>query len=136
MKFVYKVLLAVLNSWMSVAAVILFCCASFYLGQRRSDMNWFAASGAVMTILGLFSVIRFTTIEKFFHSNEMIARSTGMTGPPVRAQDTDRLIAENQARARKQLESELGSELKGIALTIVGTVIWAYGGFIPVFWPN
>ena len=133
MKSIYKFLLYALNSNLSVLAVVFFCCASFYLGQTRSDMGIFAASGAVMTIFGLFSMIRFTTIEKYLRKEEIIANSTGVTGPPLRTDQIERLEKENIARANVQIHKELRSELKGIILTIVGTMIWAYGAYIPVF---
>jgi len=131
MKKVYRFLLSALNSWLSVLLVITFCALSFYIGQFKNDMNIFAASGAVMTVFGLFSMIRFTTIEKYLRQDAIVAESTGTTGPPLSAEDSARIQRENQDAARVRITQELRSELKGISLTIVGTLIWAYGAYIP-----
>ena len=96
-------------------------------------MNLFAASGAVMTVFGLFSMIQFTTIAKYLNQEAIIAASTGVTGPPLSAEESARLQRENQERARVRLKQELRSELKGISFTILGTLIWAYGAYVPVY---
>ncbi|MGI9572531.1 hypothetical protein ACRYJU_00480 [Alloalcanivorax xenomutans] len=133
MKKLYRFLLKALNSWASIVFVVVYCIASFFLGQRCNDMNLFAASGAVVTVFGLFSMIRFTTIEKYLNQERIAAASTGVTGPPLSADDAKRLAKENQEKARVRLEQELRSELKGISFTIVGTLIWAYGSYVPVY---
>ena len=129
----YRFLLSALNSKFSVFFVLLFCSISFYFGQLNKDMNLFAASGAVMTVFGLFSVIQFTTIAKYLNQEAIIAASTGVTGPPISAEESARLRKVFQERARIQLKKELSSELKGIILTIFGTLMWAYGTYIPAF---
>lgn len=133
MKKLYRFLLRALNSWVSIVLVVVYCIASFYLGQRFNDINLFAASGAVVTVFGLFSMIRFTTIEKYLNQERIVAASTGVTGPPLSADDSKRLAKQNQEQARLRLQQELRSELKGISFTIVGTLIWAYGNYVPVF---
>ncbi len=85
-----------------------------------------------MTVFGLFSMIRFTTIEKYLNQESIIAASTGVTGKPLSAQESIRIQKENQDRAKVRLKTELRSELKGILFTITGTLIWAYGAYIPV----
>lgn len=132
MKKIYRFLLGALKSWITVLLVISFCAFSFYYGQHSSDMNFFAASGAVMTVFGLFSMIRFTTIEKYLRQDEIVAASTGVTGPPLSAEESARLQRQSQEAARIRIKKELHSELKGISLTIIGTLIWAYGAYVPV----
>lgn len=131
MNKLYRFLLNALNSWFSVVFVVACCMISFYFGQLRDDMNLFAASGAVMTVFGLLSIIRFTTIEKYLSQEAIVAASTGVTGPPLSAEESARVQRENQERARIRLKQELHSELKGISFTITGTLIWAYGAYIP-----
>lgn len=131
MSKLYRFLLQALNSWLSVVMVITCCLVSFYFGQLKEDMNLFAASGAVMTVFGLFSMIRFTTIEKYLNKEAIIASSTGVTGPPLSTEELARIQRVNQEKARVRLKSELRSELKGILFTITGTLIWAYGAYIP-----
>ncbi|MEH6501668.1 MAG: hypothetical protein V7751_19975 [Pseudoalteromonas distincta] len=132
MNKLYRFLLRALNSWVSIFFVLIYCVGSFFLGQLCRDMNLFAASGAVITVFGLFSMIRFTTIEKYLNQEAIVASSTGMTGPPVGKDEADRIRKENQERARVRLQKELRSELKGILFTVTGTIIWAYGAYIPV----
>lgn len=86
-----------------------------------------------MTVFGLLSMIRFTTMEKYLNQEAIIAASTGVTGPPLTAEESERISKENQKRAAIQIKKELRAEIKGIALTIVGTLIWAYGSYVPVF---
>ena len=129
---IYRFMLAALNSWFSVAFVLVYCIASLYFGQANNDMNLFAASGAVMTVFGLFSMIQFTTIEKYLNQESIIAASTGVTGPPLTQEQYDKIQRENIERARVKITRELRSELKGIVFTITGTLIWAYGAYIPV----
>jgi membrane protein YdbS with pleckstrin-like domain len=133
MKKLYRFLLRALNSWVSVVFVVVYCLVNFYFGQRYNDMNLFAASGAVMTVFGLFSMIRFTTIEKYLNQVAIATASTGVTGPPLSAEDSKKLVKQNQEKARVRLQRELRSELKGITFTITGTLIWAYGVYVPVF---
>lgn len=133
MKTFYKFLIDTLKSWITALVVILFCCVSFYMGQLKTDMNLFAASGAVMTVFGLFSMIRFTTIEKYLQQDAIIAASTGVTGPPLSREEAEKLQSANQEAARMRIKKELHSELKGISLTVIGTLIWAYGAYVPIF---
>ena len=132
MNKIYRFLLSALNSWAAIVFILAYCLASFYFGQICKDMNLFAASGGVMTVFGLFSMIRFTTIEKYLNQEAIIAASTGVTGPPLTQEESARIQRESQERARVRLARELRSELKGISFTIAGTLIWAYGVYIPI----
>lgn len=132
MNKVYRFLIASLNSWISVLFIVAYCVFSFYLGQVSKDMNLFAASGAMLTVFGLFSMIRFTTIEKFLSQDQIIANSTGVTGPPIAQDEYERIVKANQEAARIKLKRELRSEVKGIFFTITGTLVWAYGAYIPI----
>jgi hypothetical protein len=83
-------------------------------------MNLFASSGAVMTIFGLISMIKFTTIEKYLNKENIVAASTG------RHLSEEELIAHvkrSQELAKKRIEKELSRELKGISLSVLGTII-------------
>jgi hypothetical protein len=133
MKTVFKILLATLNSKFSAVVLLCFCAVSFYLGQKHHDMNLFASSGGVMTVFGLLSLIRFTTIEKYLNQDAIVASSSGLTGPPLKAGEAEQIRAKNIEAARIRIKAELQSEVKGIALTIVGTLIWAYGSYAPIF---
>jgi hypothetical protein len=134
MKGFCKFFLLALKSKISLVILVVFCVASFYFGQVRSDMGVFAASGGVLTVCGLLSLIRFTTIEKYLNQDNIVAQSTGLTGPPLSKERAKKLSEQNIAAARIRIEAELRSELAGIALTVVGTLIWAYGSYVPVHW--
>jgi hypothetical protein len=131
-KVICKFLLLALNSRVSLVALVVFCGLSFCAGQKHHDMNLFAASGAVMTVCGLLSLIRFTTIEKYLNQDAIASRSTGVTGPPLNPAQLEKIKSQNVATARARLTAELKSELTGIALTITGTLIWAYGSYVPL----
>ena len=74
-------------------------------------------------------MIQFTTIEKYIHQESIIANSTGMTGPPMSEEDAAEYSRKSIEAARVRLKKELKSELKGLAFTVVGTLIWAYGSY-------
>ena len=86
-----------------------------------------------MTVFGLLSLIRFTTIEKYLNQDTIIAGSTGLTGPPVSEEAAKRWKEKNIADAKVRIKKELRAEAKGIVLTIVGTLIWSYGVYLPIF---
>ena len=131
---VFRIVVTTLNSSISAAILVLFCVLNFYLGQLHRDMNLFASSGGLMTVFGLLSLVRFTTIEKYLNQNAIIERSSGLTGPPVPDAELKQLEEENIAAANIRIKAELRSEMKGILLTVIGTLIWAYGAYVPIFW--
>ncbi|WP_150467813.1 hypothetical protein [Francisella sp. SYW-9] len=96
-------------------------------------MSLFSASGSIMTIFGLFSMIKFTTIEKFINQEQIVSSSTGVTGPPLSQEESIRLKEKNIKKARIRLKKELRTEVKGILFTVLGTLISAYGTYIPIF---
>ncbi|EOM0840682.1 hypothetical protein ACNA1Q_003616 [Acinetobacter baumannii] len=127
-----KILLTILRSKLSIYVIGLFILGSLIASKISGDMNLFAASGAVLTILGLFQTIQFTTIEKFLNQDAIVHSSTGVTGPPLSVEESERIINENRKKAKIKLEKELKSEIKGISYTIIGTLIWAYGIYLPI----
>lgn len=131
---VFRTAVTALNSSISATVLIVFCALSFGVGQVRQDMNLFASSGGLMTVFGLLSLIRFTTIEKYLNQETIIAHSSGMTGPPVPDAKVEEIGAKNIAAAKVRIKAELRSEIKGILLTVVGTLIWAYGAYLPNVW--
>lgn len=95
---VFSIVVTTLNSSISAAILVLFCVLSFYLGQLHRDMNLFASSGGLMTVFGLLSLIRFTTIEKYLNQNAIIERSSGLTAPPVPDAELKQLEEKNSSR--------------------------------------
>jgi hypothetical protein len=133
MRKILLFMVCTLNSKFAVAALVCFMGASFWCGQTRHDMNLFAASGGIATVFGLFSLIKFTTITKYLNQDQIIQSSTGLTGKPLPAAEAERIRRENIERARVRIRAELQSELTGIGLTVIGTLVWAYGTYVPVF---
>ena len=127
-----RFLLIILRSKFSIYVIGVFIISSLIASKAIGDMNLFAASGSILTIFGLFQTIQFTTIERFLNQEAIIHSSTGVTGPPISQEEIERIIAENRKKAKIKLEKELKSEIKGITYTIVGTLIWAYGVYIPI----
>lgn len=127
-----RFLLIVLRSKVSIYVIGIFIISSLIASKITGDMNIFAASGSILTIFGLFQTIQFTTIERFLNQEAIIHSSTGVTGPPISQEESKRIISENRKKAKIKLEKELRSEIKGITYTIVGTLIWAYGIYIPI----
>jgi hypothetical protein len=132
MSKILSLMVRTLNSRSAVAVLILYMALSFCYGQSKHDMTLFAASGAIATVFGLFSLIRFTTIEKYLNQDRIVQSSTGLTGKPLSPADSERIRHENIERARVRIKAELQSELVGIGLTVVGTLVWAYGAYVPI----
>lgn len=116
----------------NVVLVLLLLVASFILMFLKNDIALFAAAGGPITIIGLLSTVKFTTIEKYLKREELIVTSTGMTGPPVSQADSEIIAARSQEATRQRLALELRSELTGIGLTVFGTILWAYGAYLPI----
>jgi len=116
----------------NIILVALLLTGSLWLAVVHKDITIFAAAGGPVTIIGLFSTIQFTTLEKYLKLEELVANSTGVTGPPISEDDYVRIIGQNQDAARRRLGLELKSELTGIALTVFGTLLWAYGTYVPI----
>ncbi|MFJ4441699.1 hypothetical protein ACIPZ8_06370 [Pseudomonas sp. NPDC089422] len=112
--------------------VVFLLTGSIYLAVVCNDLSIFAAAGGPITIIGLFSTIKFTTIEKYLKREELIANSTGVTGPPLSEEECRKIVIQSQEAARKRLGLELRSELTGIGLTVFGTLLWAYGMYVPI----
>ncbi|HHG3405451.1 hypothetical protein MT371_25585 [Vibrio parahaemolyticus] len=132
MQKVYRFLLNSLNSWVTLVLLIALSVVSFCQGQIAKDMSLFVSSGSVMTVFGLLSMIKFTTIEKYLNRKAIVAVSTGVTGPPLSKEESERIQRENIAKAEVRIRQELRTEVKGIILTIVGTLISAYGSYLPI----
>ena len=131
---VLRTVTAMMNSPVSAFVLVIFCAFSFYLGQLYRDMNLFASSGGLMTVFGLLSLIRFTTIEKYLNRDAIVARSSGLTGPPIPDAKIKQLKEMNIAAANMRIKAELKSEIKGITLTIIGTYAPYAQMSVPIFW--
>ena len=131
-KEIAKAILATLNSGLADTLIMLLAFFSFYLGQESENMAIFSASGGVMTVFGLLKMIKFSTLEQYLKMEETIKSVTGMTGPPTGPGEENKTRKAAQERKRRDLEKQLGTEFKGITLTVFGTLTASYGSFIPI----
>lgn len=116
----------------NVVLVFLVLVASLVLMFYYNDVSLFAAAGGPITIIGLFSIVKFTTLEKYLKREELAMNSTGVTGPPISEAECEIIVARSQEEARIRLALELRSEFTGIVLTVFGTILWAYGAYLPI----
>lgn len=132
MKKFRKILLKALGAKTSIFLLIILCISSFIFGQALDDMNLFASSGAIISVFGLLYTIKFTTLKKISNRQAEISSRSGLTGGPLTPEEADKIRAENLAKAEIDVREEIKAEALGVGLTILGTFIWAYGGYIPV----
>lgn len=132
MKRFRTILLKILGAKTSIAILCVFCGASFLFGQYLNDMNLFASSGAIISVFGLLYTIKFTTLKKLSNREAEINSRSGVTGPPLSSEESQKIREENLAKARVEVREEIKAEVLGVGLTVFGTIIWAYGGYIKI----
>ena len=96
--------------------LMLFTAASFLIGQQLNDMTIFSSSGAVVTVSGIFFMVKFTSIKEYRHIHD----------------SPDEVFEETSELKEKRLKSEIENEIRGIVMSVLGTIIWAYGSYIPI----
>ncbi|VVO08339.1 hypothetical protein [Pseudomonas fluorescens] len=74
-------ILSLTSSPINIVLVALLLIGSLYLAVVHEDISILAAAGGPITIIGLFSTIQFTTIEKYLKREELAANSTGGDWP-------------------------------------------------------
>ena len=108
------------NTKLVIFGVAFFSVFSLAISIMKNDIEWFQASGAVVTIGGVIlaarKVIRLG-IEEFMRDEQTI--DGGHFEP-----------TQEEIEAQKQFEKDINSYKWSIVLLIVGTLIWAYGGII------
>ena len=128
----YENLFLLLDSKYTPMALVLFCGASFVIGQWTETMALFASSGAIMSIFGLISLIKYPTFKKLLNREAIAESQTGVTGPPLSEEESRELKAKNVEKAKMRIRIELRTELKGFSMSVAGTLVAAYGGYIPI----
>ena len=108
------------NTTLIILLVSLFSALSLALSMFENDVEWFQASGAVVTIGGVIlaarKIIRLG-IEDFMRDEQTI--DGGHFEPTA-----------EEIEAQKQFEKDIDSYKWSVLLIIVGTLIWAYGGIV------
>ena len=83
MKRFRELLLKTLGAKTSLFLLVVFCILSFAFGQALIDMNLFASSGAIISVLGLLYTIKYTTLKKLSNQEAEVSSRSGVTGPPL-----------------------------------------------------
>ena len=108
----------------SLLLCMLFVFASFYLERHFSVRNFFSCSGAIVSLAGLFLNIKYSLN---FHLNlPKLNLYNKLSGAAVFGTSH---ITEVQEEWVDQI---LLDEMYGVSFMIVGTMIWAYGGYLVV----
>lgn len=106
---------------------LIFMLLSLLMACFVGNSNIFAASGGVVTILGLLIFIGITTPVELEEIQEVINSQT--SSPQIREDNGAEVIA----RVAKTVEDVLyarGRQVLGFSITLAGTLVWAYGWLI------
>jgi hypothetical protein len=110
------------NRKRSLWLCILFVLASFGIEKYLGIANFFSCSGAVVTLAGLFLNIKYSLnfhlqLPKVNLYNKLAG--AGVWGTVQVTKEQERWVDEI-----------LSDEMYGVTFMIVGTLIWAYGGYL------
>lgn len=120
-----------------VIFLIIFGFISIALSIYRKDFNWLAAFGGVASIFGLLLTVSHSVPK---NTNE-IDKYIELLFPEKRDGKMHWDIPEDQERDLEQKRINeanriLKSESLGLVITIIGTFLWAYSGFMTeILWP-
>jgi hypothetical protein len=99
-----------------------FVFVSFYVERNHGVSNFFSCSGAVVTLAGFFLNIKYSLN---FHLNLPILNLYNkLAGAGVYG------TAQINDEQENWVNEILNDEMYGVSFMIVGTVIWAYGGYL------
>jgi hypothetical protein len=104
------------HAWFGAIAATLSC----YLAIHTHRLDYFARSGAIVTLCGLLMTFR----EYLRRARDLYWRDTGLADQPA----FGRL---NQMEARPKARVADAKALRvGLLYTVIGTTIWAYGDLL------
>ena len=106
----------------SLLLCTLFVLVSFYVERYLSVRSFFSCSGAIVTLAGLFLNIKYSL--NFHLRLPKINLYNKLAGAGVYG--TSHITEEQE----NWVDETLRDEIYGVSFMIVGTVIWAYGGFL------
>lgn len=107
-------ILAILFSSLSLAL-------SFYTGES----NFFSASGGVITILGLIIFVGISTPISLEEIDRVVQRQ--VSGIPKIKEDNGPEVIQYIANVVDETIHSRARQVLGLSITILGTIIWAYG---------
>ena len=101
---------------------------SVWLSLRLDDWSWFARSGSIIVIIGIF----LTSTQIIENSKRLHIRRRHHDNNFGRDYASD--IKHHKLEDSRQHDEDVWeSGLKGLYLLIVGTIIWGYGDLIALF---
>ncbi len=124
--------------WVVYLILIILFTASALISICYKDSTWLSAFGGVMTIFGLLLTVSHSVPK----TEDDIKRFIELRFPESRDGIHPELVSEEQQNKidctrEQEANRVLKSEATGLIITIIGTLVWAYVGFLNnIFWPN
>jgi len=120
-----------------ISVLVIMFLASLARSIYSKDFTWLSAWGGVATIFGLLLTVSHsvpkTQSEITRYVEQLFPDSRDGVLPDLES-DTER--KEKQAMRALAAERILKTESLGMIVTIIGTLVWAYAGFLtPLIWP-
>jgi hypothetical protein len=126
----------------TVVGIVLFNVCSLFTSIILKDFDWLAASGGVTTIFGVLLTVSHsvpkTDEEVQYYVASIFPKSgDGIMSELPTARGVNLSIPEvsedNEALMKNTAKKVLKIESIGVTLTIIGTLLWAYSGFLTNF---
>ncbi len=124
--------------WLVNITLFVFFSISVLISLCNKDFTWLSAFGGVMTIFGVLLTVSHSVpktdddIKKFIELKFPESRDGIFPELATKAQQSN-----IDSSREKEADRVLKSEARGLLITIIGTLIWAYVGFLNlIFWPN
>lgn len=105
---------------------IVFVLVSFLLALKLQNADLLASSGAVLTVCGIYLSFSHTILLSSKDDHKLMCNKLEYS---LFLPDEDSPHYNQQLLRAKQF---LYSERIGFGLSVIGTVIWAYGGYIKI----
>jgi hypothetical protein len=116
-----------LNTWVLAGLALIVLATSFCVATVISESHWFSRAGAVTTILGLLLTIKHNVLSSSRDIHVVVMEKCHYANwAPDRSSPSYQKDMEMARRVMKD-------EYIGLILTVVGTIVWAYGDFIHGF---
>lgn len=128
MEFFSKLLIKFISIKLFSFYLLFFIFVSYLISSLNDDPNYFSASGGVATILGLLMLIRYSTLEHVIDIQHAVTSRHQKHFGFADKFTSETTIQENNIKVK----NEISIEIKGLIITMLGTLIWAYGFCIPL----
>lgn len=120
--------LKVLNSKYLIPIIYFFIVCSLLISFYSNNPNWLSASGGVLAIIGLLITIKTSTLYRATNLYFLVSASNR---DPAAVEDPFMFGHLTEKEKKDKITKELKTELRGIKLTVFGTLVWAYGFLLP-----